>query len=992
MKRVLLVVLGALVLLAPISASAQSATTGAIAGVVRDATGAVLPGVTVEAASPALIEKVRTATSDAQGNYKIVDLRPGVYAVTATLQGFGTFKREGLELTTGFTANVAIELKVGSLEETVTVTGASPVVDVQNVRQQTVLSKELLDTLPTGKAFQAFAALTLGAVQTTGQQDVGGNQGELFAPFVVHGNRGDNRLMIDGMQMHGLDAAANGKHIHVNQAAAQETTLGTGGASAEAEVGGTQMNVVPKDGGNRISLYGLANYAGPGLQTTNLTDELEKRGLRTTVKIRKIYDYGFGVGGPVAKDRLWFYTAHRWWGAQNNVPGNYFNATPGTRFYTPDLSRPAYTDNYQQAHDVRLTAQVTSKQKLTFHTSLQSNCNCYFDVDNPVPRSPDAANHVRYKPQRLFQGTWSYPRTNRLLFEAGAGHLYDVQYNLRSDNSSPSAMAYQELSTGLRYGARTDGLNTISLGWQPAWVYTQRAAVSYVTGSHALKVGMTMLEAKRIVQNELNVPSIQITLRNGLPVSLTQWASPHQAEVRIAPNMGLYAQDQWTMNRFTLNLGARFDYFNANVPEQTRPAGPFAAALRVSEIKGVPNWKDFAPRIGGAYDVFGNGKTAVKASIGRYVGDQTTAIVLGLNPASSIVTNATRTWTDANGDFVPDCDLVNITANGECGALSNRLFGTPFTNTTYDQDVLKGFGQRTYQWQGIASVQQELRPGLAMNVAYYRTWWGNITVTQNRAVTNADFDQFCVTAPTDAALGGASGQQLCGLFDVKPAKFGLVDNYVTLASKLGKQIEQYDGVDVAVQARFGKGGLFNGGFNTGRQLNDNCDIVKNHLEVAFLTGGAATPRTDGYCRNVNPVAGQTQIKFSGNYPLPWWGIQASGTFQNLPGVALLATAVSTNAQIAASLGRNLSAGAAGTVNAQITTPNYAFGDRLNQFDVRLIKNIKFRGYRLRGMFDAYNLFNASTILRERQPYGSTWRQPTAILGARTLKFGVQLDY
>ncbi len=986
MRKVILLLGCALALAVPTAVMAQS-TTGSIAGLVRDTTGAVLPGVTVEAASPALIEKVRTAVTDAQGNYKIVDLRPGTYTVTASLPGFGTFKREGLELTTGFTATVNAELKVGSLEETVTVTGASPVVDVQNVRQQTVLSREMLDTLPTGKAFQAFTALTLGAVQTTGQQDVGGNQGELYAPFVVHGNRGENRLMIDGMQMHGMDAAANGKHIFVNQAAVQEITLGTGAASAELEVGGAQMNVVPKDGGNSLSGSGLAQYSGPRLQTTNLTDQLKSRGLNTTVKIRKVYDYGVGVGGPIASDKVWFYTAHRWWGAQNNVPGNYFNATPATRFYTPDLSRPAYTDNYQQAHDVRLTAQVTSKQKLTFHTTQQDNCNCYFDVDNPVPRSPDGVNHVDYKWQRLYQGTWSYPRTNRLLFEGGFGYLSDNETNRRTDNSSPDAIAYTELSTGLRYGAKTDGLNTTSLGTQPAYVWTQRAAVSYVTGSHALKVGMTALEAKRIVFNELNSPPIMITLRNGLPVSITQWASPSRTETRIRPNLGIYAQDQWTVSRLTLNLGMRFDYFNGNVPEQTRPAGPFAAALHVNEINGVPNWKDITPRIGGAYDLFGNGKTAIKGSIGRYVANETTGVALNNNPAQTVVQNATRVWTDANGDFVPNCDLTNIAANGECQALNNRLFGTPFTNTTYDPSYLKGWGVRGYQWQAVGSVQQELRPGLALNVGVYRTWWGNFTTTLNRAVTNADFDQYCVTAPTEAAFGDTSGKQLCGLYDVKPAAFGRVDNYIVPSKTLGKQIEQYDGIDVGMQARFGKGGSLTGGFNTGRQLNDNCDIVKNNLNVGF-----ALPRTDDFCRNVNGIAGQTQYKFSGSYPLPWWGIQASATFQNLPGLPLLATTVFTNAQIAPSLGRNLAAGAGGTVNVQVTTPQYDFGDRLNQLDLRFIKNIRIGKARIRGMFDAYNVLNASTILRERQPYGPTWRQPTAILGARMFKFGIQTDF
>ncbi len=198
-------VLTAVVCLFSASAFAQSASTGAIAGVVRDTTGAVLPGVTVEAASPALIEKVRTAVSDDQGNYKVLDLRPGSYSVTFSLAGFSSFRREGIELTSGFTATANAEIKVGSLEETVTVSGASPVVDIQNARQQKVLSRELLDNVPTGKALQGFTALTLGAVGAATAQDVGGNQGDALGGFGYHGSRlNDQRLTQDGMLSTGL--------------------------------------------------------------------------------------------------------------------------------------------------------------------------------------------------------------------------------------------------------------------------------------------------------------------------------------------------------------------------------------------------------------------------------------------------------------------------------------------------------------------------------------------------------------------------------------------------------------------------------------------------------------------------------------------------------------------------------------------------------------------------------------------------------------------
>ena len=193
------IVAAVMVLASP--ASAQFAS-GNIAGVVRDTTGAVLPGVTVEAASPALIERVRAVVTNSDGQYKILDLRPGTYVVTFSLTGFASLKREGIELTTGFTATVNAELRVGALEETITVSGSTPVVDVQNVKTQAVISHDVLSALPTGKTIGGYTALTVGMSQAAvgAGQDVGGNQGEVASSMIIHGNRGgDQRMMVEGM-------------------------------------------------------------------------------------------------------------------------------------------------------------------------------------------------------------------------------------------------------------------------------------------------------------------------------------------------------------------------------------------------------------------------------------------------------------------------------------------------------------------------------------------------------------------------------------------------------------------------------------------------------------------------------------------------------------------------------------------------------------------------------------------------------------------------
>ena len=992
------VVVGGL-LLTPAFASAQSATTGGIAGVVRDATGAVLPGVTVEAASPALIEKVRTAVSDDQGQYKIVELRPGTYSVTFTLAGFSIVKREGIELSTGFTAAVNAELRVGAVEETITVTGASPVVDTQNVRTQNVLSRETLDTLPTNKTMQGFATLTVGASVagspgSGSTHDVGGNKTDQYGTVNYHGNNADDgRMLFDGMRFNQMTAAAGGraKHWFVNQADAQEVVLEVAGMSAEAETSGVHLNVVPKTGGNTFQGIFAATGNTGAMQHSNLTDELRARGLTTVSDVKRVYDVGGGLGGPLKRDTLWFYTAHRGWGTQENAAGNFYNKTQGTPFYTPDPSRLGYSDYYNRDHTLRLTWQAASQHKITGSHSVQRNCACHLFVDSGV-RSPEASVDYTYFGVSLSQTTWSFPATDRLLFQAGGTWLRNVVSPRAQPEVNPTDVPIIELSRNYNYNAPAVGLGQAATGTQHNYgQHNERFSVSYITGSHAFKAELFTLRGVSNLGHAYVNQDLYYLFRNGVPVLLTQWASPNHVE-NTFNNLGLFVQDQWTIERLTLNLGVRYDSFNAYVPEQTRPAGQYVEEIRFSRIDNVPNFRDIAPRIGAAYDLFGNGKTAIKASVGRYVGGLGSSLTDSINPANAIVANANRTWNDANGNYLPDCNLRNFGANGECGDIDNRAFGTVRVTRRYEQDVLEGWGNREYNWQVSTSIQQELWPNVAVNVGYFYSRFLNFRVFDNVVTTPADYDPFCITAPRDSRLPGGGGYQVCDLGDVNPAKFGLSDSVLTQASTFGDQTQTYHGVDGVFSARFGDGGMFGGGFSTGRTATQ-CVVVDAPMQ---------------FCRNVPPFL--TQYKFNGSYPLPWWGIQASATYQNLPGAPISITYVPTNAEIAPSLGRSLAAcGTTSPCNAAFTTagstgiatatsiflvePNTVFEDRLSQLDVRLTKIVRVRRVRLQGMLDVYNVFNASTVLTTNGRYGgSTFLLPSVVMGGRTFKFGAQLDF
>ncbi|HWW86921.1 MAG TPA: TonB-dependent receptor, partial [Vicinamibacterales bacterium] len=633
--------------------------TSGIAGLVRDSSGGVLPGVTVEAASPALIERVRTVTTDEKGEYKIVDLPGGIYSVSFSLTGFATVKREGLELTANFTANVTAELRVGGIEETVLVSGQTPIVDVQTTAEHKVVSGDLLYSLPLTKEMGGFAKVTVGATIAATAQDVGGNIDPMNGYTLIHGGHyQDNRALLDGMQFNG---EGQGRGFYFNPAAASEVSVQLGGQTAEFENGGVQANLVPKDGGNKFSGLFSFNGSNHSLISNNLTPDLEARGLHAVNTTDRTYDGSAAIGGPVRQDRLWFFASFRTFGYKNLMASDYYNLTQNTPFYTPDTSNPAPQQQDNVSGGVRLTYQVAAKDKINFsydiqHTNLCLGCS-------PLV-APEATYITHYaNPNYLLQAKWTHLANTKLLWELADSTLIFNWPNTRASNAP--GVSILNGNTGFRYNAPLAS----SLGERVASESNQRGSVSYVTGTHAFKVGFTTQEAWHHAWYDDGGPApgigaglVSYTFFNGLPSSITEYAEPVTFSERLKVNLGLYAQDQWTMKRLTLNMGLRFDYFNAFVPPQDLAAGPFVPARHYDQVDCVPCWKDINPRLAAAYDLFGNGKTALKFNVGRFVQADIYTEARANNPVTRAILSATRTWTDLNGNFTPDCNLANPNA------------------------------------------------------------------------------------------------------------------------------------------------------------------------------------------------------------------------------------------------------------------------------------------------------------------------------------------
>jgi hypothetical protein len=1028
MQRLLRVIVLTSMALMPATAFAQAS----IVGTVRDASGAVLPGVTVEASSPALIEKARSVVTNGVGQYSIQDLRPGTYSVSFMLQGFSPVKRDGIELTGSFIATVNADLRVGGVAETITVSGEAPVVDVTSARTEQTIDGKTVTEIPTSRLYSSLTQL-VPALNVQGN-DVGGSQGNVFSVFQIHGGRrNEGQVLVDGMSGGYQGMGVSGYAPEVGTA--QEIVFSLSGGLGEATTGGPQLNIIGKQGGNRFAGSFFINGSGSAFVNDNLSADQKAKGLSTPLKPIKLWDINPSFGGPIMRDRLWFFATYRYQMNRQSVASLWDNKNAGdnTKWtYDPDFTKQSEDDGEWRNHSVRLTWQMTPRNKIVGWTDLHYNClHCDAGGSSSgqtftgLIATREALQRNENHPSSLTQVSWTSPVTNRLLLDANVQIGPNFWWGAQQKNPfDPNTIPVQDdaLTINTPNGPVTySGLNYRSANWSGHTGFTQvvQGALSYVTGSHSAKFGGRFhRNDSAFPKNYYNDALLKYNFRGGVPYQLTMYGDQGSDQNQQQQIFALYAQDRWTFNRLSLQGGLRFEHLADHFAEQTMFANRFIpTAVVFPDQDGPLSQKDIQPRFGVSYDVFGNGKTAAKFFMGRYVTTTNTVDEwLFYSPAGAgkFVTTTNRPWTDTNTNFVPECDLLNPVANGECGAMSNPNFGRGINPLVVDPDTTSGWNKREYSWDMTLGVTQEVAPRVSVEVNYIRRTWGNLKTTINRALTPADFDTFVYNVPQDSRLPGGGGYPLT-FRDVKPAKFGILDNFQTFTDNIGGSSNNYNGVDLSVTARL-RAVTIQGGTSTGNVVEDECGVATQHPEMYI--SGLGWGGTLDFFKQFNPSIGQwplafcrresgwnTNIKGLASYTVPKIDVLLSGTWHSVPypgnnfpsvtsqslvGQVLAVPIAETN------LGRPLSSGLP-IEFLNIVEPGKLKYERLSQADMRLGKNLRFGRTRTLVALDIFNVFNSNTPDVYQTNYAppgptSTYLNPLSITVGRFFKISAQLDF
>ena len=1079
---------------------ALAQTNSTLTGEVTDNTGGILPGVTVEASSPALIEGSRVAITDGAGRYTLVDLRPGTYSLTFTLPGFSTVLVENQELPAGFTATVDAELSVGALEETVTVSGEAPVVDVQSTRRVEVLDTEVLDAIPTGRNMQSTAQLIVGI--KLNRPEVGLSTSAQQTVMMTHGMSWRQvSVAVDGQLVNGTDRDGGIQNYH-NELSVQEMTYETSGMTAETSGGGVRINMIPREGGNTYSGQFYTGYSSNALASdhTNVPDDKRYHAdrsdrVRSSEGVDLFWDLNAAYGGPIVRDKFWFFMSSRRWQVDKPITDSFYRNRDGTwpRYFDSDPVKLDGMEGRELLSGIDANTITSGLLRLTYQANAANKLSAYMDRIfkdrfRPHGASDDPATSPNHQGSPIYytgSAKWTSTISSRLLLEAGySSNVENWSFEERQDSppfgparqlrqprpsagvpfcpstpcyhvGNPAAVAMQS-GTGMdpwyQIVRRND---TAGFRDRGNWSYIHETperfnynvSMSYVTGSHNFKAGLMSSWGPHHRSHSSNADLWHQQYRDGVPYEVRVSNLPIWRPMDYRDN-GYYAQDTWTIDRLTLNMGLRFETMHGSNLATSRIQNRFVPGFEVPGRGNLPSWKDAAPRLGVAYDLFGDASTALKFSYGRYNASNTTSYSRQFNAVTH--TGENRNWFDcalSPADQNRCATRQELTAMGfdpavAFGTRPGDTYAVGAAGTTghaqhggtngddYVQDWEIGFPRdATFgklgavpaedpdgverPWVSLMNlgVERELITGLSVNFNWYRRDTFDPIVQYGRGVTHADWTRLELPNPCagsgmapngfPCSSRGVAAPAAIPIWNLNPEARGLTGaDRLMRNSDMNKDV--YNGFETGFNGRLPNGTTIFGGWSMERNIMSRCDQPENPNRLLFCNAGDYD------------IPWLHDFKISGMVPLPG-GWSLSGSAQFYPAQEIAAGGgtdnfggtnqggstfddihsyvgnVRYNTTVAdfEALGVSRTQG----LSIPLMPPGSFFADRLTQIDVSVRKTFTLpNGIRWDVQADVYNLPNYFPITNMNGTYGGSLGSGTRTINRRFLQLATHLHW
>lgn len=925
------------VLAAAATAAAQQ-QTGTILGRVTDSSGAALPGVTVTLAGPTILGGSATAVTSDVGAYRLPNVPAGTYTLTFELAGFQTTVFEGIRAQAGTSFTVDAQLGVGTVQESVTVSGAAPIIETGATDVSFTFTKELMETIPNARDVWAMVSQAPGMTMAT--QNVGGTNTGNQSEFRAHGSDPrQNVFLLNGVNV--TDNTGNGgSQLYYDVDSFEEVQIEMNSHSAEVQTPGIVLNMVPKSGTNDVHGTGTIYYANDGVQADNVDGDLRSRGVDRASNLHDFLDTGFDVGGPIARDRVWFWGAFRWQNIERFVTGtrNADGSFPIDRTY---LWYPSVKVDWLATPAHRLSGFVNLQQKKRFNSGLSALRPLETTLDqmnNPVSRVVSVRDDWTVSP-RAFVSV----RANYL---EGA-----FQTRPRAEVDAEGTPARLELSTNTWSGAPPNTLTSGRKVWSAGG--TGNYSIPGWGGQHDVKFGadISRMEAPQ----ETRYPADhRLRFLNGRPLEVLLFGSGRQNSVVDARSA--FVQDGWQTGRVTLNLGLRWDHQSAYLPEETAPTSRFfTEPVRQTRTEDLIEWSTLAPRFGIIYDLTGNSKTLVKGSLSRYYW----ALWTGKASAASLAGDRTFTygWNDLNGDrsFTTD----------ELGAL--LALDDPATRpVAIDPDLEPSLTDEV-----TAGLAHELMPNLSVSATYMYRRDKNIDWRINRNISPADYTAVTGVDPgPDGARGTADDAGSLVFHELSAAKRTLSADFITTRPGF---TQDYRGLELTAHRRMSSNWQLVTSITIGSQ--------REHYGPGSFQSPQDIEKLDGTRIDTSrPYIG----KIMGSYVLPVIDITVSGFYQFLSGAPFTRT---VNA--ASALGRNLNQG---NVPALAGERNADSLDSQHLLDMRVGYDLPLRGANLSLALDIFNALNANTVTRINAVSGPAYGRVIDFIPPRILRVGARVRF